>query len=417
MRRFGPFRRSERSTLVDEPTVVEDEEVAPPPPPPPRGPLLWPWLLLLLLLVAGGLVAWWLLSRDDDGGKRAATVVVPNVVRLEQHEAVGRVNDRGLVARVVTKPSSAEAGTVFAQDPTPGANVTRRSVVTLSVSAVETVVVPDVVGKRIAAAVKALEAKGLQVETASASSAQAPGTVLSQRPDAGTRVSRGSTAVIQVSRGLVRVPNVIGQPRDGAVAAIRAAGLVPQAFTVSSTQRRGTVVAQSPRPGARVRGGSKVRLNVSNGRSNVVPPPPPTGSSKPASVTVPDVVGQPQAVAQRRLNSSGLKAGVVYVPSEESEGTVVSQSPEPGTMQRRGTRIQLNASLGPNPRVRIVPDVVGLRLAAARSRLESAGFEVQVLSQGVRDRSQLGDVVDEQPSGGRRAPAGSTVTIYVGRAA
>jgi eukaryotic-like serine/threonine-protein kinase len=140
--------------------------------------------------------------------------------------------------------------------------------------------------------------------------------------------------------------------------------------------------------------------------------------TKPTTVTVPDVTGQPQETAQRQLNSAGLKAGVVFVPSDEAEGTVVSQSPRAGTRQRRGARIQLNVSLGPSPgEQRAVPDVVGQEPAAARSALESAGFEVQVLNLGVTDASQVGKVVDVQPSSGRRAPVGSTVTIYVGKRA
>jgi len=135
-------------------------------------------------------------------------------------------------------------------------------------------------------------------------------------------------------------------------------------------------------------------------------------------VTVPDVTGQQQDAAQRQLNTAGLKAGVVYVPSDEPLGTVVSQAPDAGTTQKRGTRIQLNVSLGPSPgEQRAVPDVVGLDPAEARSRLDAAGFHVQTLPQGVTDQSQVGQVVDEQPGGGKRAPVRSIVTIYVGRAA
>ena len=135
-------------------------------------------------------------------------------------------------------------------------------------------------------------------------------------------------------------------------------------------------------------------------------------------MTVPDVTGRAQEAAQRQLNSAGLKAGVVYVPSDQPEGTVVSQAPEAGTTQKRGARIQLNVSLGPSPgEQRTVPDVRGQDPAAAKTRLESAGFKVQTLAQGVTDANQIGTVVDEQPAGGRRVPVGSTVTIYVGRRA
>ena len=414
------FRRApaEAATVVEAgpPGAVVEEEVVPPPPPPepPPRPLLWPWLLLLLALVIGGLVAAWLLTRDD-GNKGASTVNVPNVVRLQQREAVQRLNQRGLIARMKTRASSAEPGTVVAQDPGPGADVVRHSVVTLTVSAVQTEAVPNVVGKREAAAVSALRAQGFQVKTVSAVSSKPSGTVLAQNPLAGARVAHGSTVTLRVSRGLVTVPDTVGQSRDDAVAAVRGAGLKPKAFTVPSSQPKGTVVAQKPLGGKRVPGGSVVRLNVSSGSTAAVPPPPPP-PAKPATVTVPDVTGQQQDVAQKQLNAAGLKAGVVYVASDELQGTVVSQAPEGGTTQKRGTRIQLNVSRGPRAVVKGVPDVRNLDAGEARAKLTAAGFRVQTLPQGVSDPSQVGVVVDEQPAGGKNAPTGSVVTIYVGRA-
>ena len=409
---------AEAATVVEEgpPGAVVEEEVVPPPPPPepPPRPLLWPWLLLLLALVIGGLVAAWLLTRDD-GNKGASTVNVPNVVRLQQREAVQRLNQRGLIARMKTRASSAEPGTVVAQDPGPGADVVRHSVVTLTVSAVQTEAVPNVVGKREAAAVNALRAQGFQVKTVSAVSSKPSGTVLAQNPLADARVAHGSTVTLRVSRGLVTVPDTVGQSRDNAVAAVRGAGLKPKAFTVPSSQPKGTVVAQKPLGGKRVPGGSVVRLNVSSGSTAAVPPPPPP-PAKPATVTVPDVTGQQQDVAQKQLNAAGLKAGVVYVASDELQGTVVSQAPEGGTTQKRGTRIQLNVSRGPRAVVKGVPDVRNLDAGEARAKLTAAGFRVQTLPQGVSDPSQVGVVVDEQPAGGKNAPTGSVVTIYVGRA-
>jgi beta-lactam-binding protein with PASTA domain len=417
------FRRTEpqpaeATTVVEEgsPAAVVEEEVAPPPPPPgPPRPLLWPWLLLLLALVIGGLVAAWLLTRDN-GDKGASTVNVPNVVHLKQHEAVQRVNARGLIARSVTRPSSAEAGTVVDQDPNPGADVVKDTVVTLTVSKVQAEAVPNVVGQREAAAVSTLRAQGFQVQTTNVVSTKPSGTVIAQNPQAGARVGHGSTVTIRVSRGPVTVPDTVGQSRADAVAALGGAGLRPKVFSVPSSQPKGQVVAQKPLGGKRVAGGSTVRLNVSSGSTAAAPPPPPPPPSKPATVTVPDVTGQQQDVAQKQLNAAGLKAGVVYVASDEPQGSVVSQAPEGGTTQKRGTRIQLNVSLGPTPgTLKGVPDVRNLEPAAARAKLTAAGFRVQTLSRGVSDSSQVGKVVDEQPAGGRNAPAGSVVTIYVGR--
>jgi len=435
--RRNPGPPPEEATLVDEgvppgaladdglpPGAVVEEEIAPPPEPP--RPLIWPWLLLLLALVIGGLVAAWLLTRDN-GHKGASTVNVPNVVRLKQREAVVRLNRRGLIARMVTRPSSAAPGIVVAQDPNPGADLVRHSVVTLTVSAVQTKAVPNVVGTRAASAVSQLKAQGFRVQEVGVVSKKPAGTVLGQTPASGQRIAAGSTVTLKVSRGLVTVPDTVGQSRNDAVAAVRGAGLEPKAFLVPSTRPKGTVVAQKPLGGKRVPGGSTVRLNVSSGSTSAAPPPPPPPPpgpppppppAKPATVTVPDVTGQQQDAAQKQLNAAGLKAGVVYVASDEAQGTVVSQAPKAGTTQKRGTRIQLNVSLGSTPgTLKGVPDVLNLDPDAARSKLTAAGFKVQTLPQGVTDSSQIGKVVDEQPTGGKNAPAGSVVTIYVGRAA
>jgi eukaryotic-like serine/threonine-protein kinase len=354
------FRRRDVDTVVEEgPPVVEEEELAPPPPP-PRPPLLWPWLLLLLVLVLGGLAAAWLLTRDDNS----------------------------------TNPSPITGSSIQAE------------------------VVPNVLGEPAPAAVKALGEAGFRARRRNVASREKTGTVVAQSPKPGVKSERGSTVTINVSRGLVTVPKTIGQTRDAAVAALRDAGFVPRAFTVPSSQPKGTVVSQRPSAGLRAPAGSTVRLNVSNGAGPGAappPPPPPPPPAPPATVTVRDVTGQLQNVAQRQLNAAGRKAGVVYLESDEPQGTVVSQAPADGATRARGTRIQLNVALGPRPgQLKGVPDVRNLDPAAARAKLTAAGFTVQTLLQPVSDRSQVGKVVDEQPRG-RNAPVRSVVTIYVGR--
>jgi serine/threonine-protein kinase len=130
---------------------------------------------------------------------------------------------------------------------------------------------------------------------------------------------------------------------------------------------------------------------------------------------VPDVTGKPQQGAQRQLNAIGFKSRLRYVPSDQPQGTIVSQSPSGSRSAKVETRVTLNASLGPNPGAgQAVPKVIALAPAAARSRLQNAGFSVQQLTQTTSVRSLSGKVVDVQPARGVHAPAGSVVTIYVG---
>jgi beta-lactam-binding protein with PASTA domain len=414
----GAPRDASTRTTVEQPAAagrVVEEEYAPPPRPP--GPYLWPWLLLLLLLVVGGLLAAYFLTRDDDNKNAPpAAVTVPRVAGLKQNEAVQRLNERGLTPEIVAGRSKFSPGTVFAQDPEAGARVAQRSRVTISVSAVTVTGVPNVVGQKTALAVQRLRAAGLGSQVTSVPAKASAGVVVAETPKAGTSVARNSIISLRVSKGLATVPDVQGQPVAEASAALRTAGLVPATFQVPGAEPKGTVTAQKPLPGKKVPRGSKVRINVSTGAAGTRT----TGTTTTAAtkVTVPDVVGLQQSVAQRRLNSAGLRARVRYVASSRPSGQVVGQSPGGGTSVARDSRVRIAVSLGPGSTATvIVPDVLGQTQQEATTTLQDVGFQVQVITVDTGDPSQNGTVVDEQPAGGSRVPQGSLVTIYVTRSA
>jgi serine/threonine-protein kinase len=78
----------------------------------------------------------------------------------------------------------------------------------------------------------------------------------------------------------------------------------------------------------------------------------------------------------------------------------------------------VNVSLGPKPTQGtqpVVPDVTGQDEATATQDLQSAGYQVEVMSQDTTDPAEDGVVVNQDPPAGQSAPANSKVTIYVGR--
>jgi beta-lactam-binding protein with PASTA domain len=421
--RFPRFRRqarpspAARTTVVDEarpqPGAVDEEQYVR-----PRPPLIWPWLLLLLLLVIGGLAAAYFLTRDNEHhSKTVADVTVPSVVGLRQDVAVHKLNERGLTPRIATALTKSPTGIVIAQNPSAGTEVARHSQVNISVSATQVTRVPTVVGDPTTLAIKRLRAAGLRVQTTRVASSKPAGTVVAQNPGPDSSVAKGSTVSLRVSKGKTTVPSLVGQQESTARAEIRAAGLVTAVFRVPGVEPKGTVTAQKPQAGAKVGRGSKVRINVSTGSQAGSPPPPAgtTTTSAPKTVNVPRVVGLQQAAAQRRLHRAGLGSRVVYVSSSKPSGQVVFQSPPGGTSVRRGTRVRIGVSLGSSATTTVVPNVVGQDQQTATSRLQAAGFTVQVIPTPTSDPSQAGTVIDEQPAGGTRAPQGSTVTIYVGQ--
>jgi beta-lactam-binding protein with PASTA domain len=104
---------------------------------------------------------------------------------------------------------------------------------------------------------------------------------------------------------------------------------------------------------------------------------------------------------------------------------VTAQKPLPNKKVARGSKVRINVSTGSasspgttngttSATTTQVPDMVGQDQQTATSTLKDAGFKVNVIMMQASDPSQNGIVADEQPTGGTRAPDGSTVTIYVG---
>jgi beta-lactam-binding protein with PASTA domain len=406
--------------------AVAEEEVAEPAGPPPER-YWWLWLLLLLLLVIGGLLAWYFLSRGND------KAVVPNVIGLREQQAAIRIHDRGLDVLPRTAPSNRPPNVVFAEKPGSGTQLDKGQTVTIFISSGR-LAIPNLVGLPEAGAVQKLQALGFTAKVKRVASTRPKGIVIDQQPVAGVTAVRGTTVTLSVSSGLkpVVVPRVVGQTQGDAVQALTKAGLKPVLQNVPSDKPAGTVVGQKPPAGKEVDKGSKVTVNVSTGTgpATTTTTTTATTTTTPTTATttvgttttaagpvrVPRVVALAQTPALRRLNVLGLRPTVVYVRSSQPANRVVSQSPAPGTTLRRGARVRVNVSTGPNPQPNAsVPNVVGQDQATAAQTLRDAGFKVAVLNRPATDQSKDGLVVEEQPRAGSSIPGGAQVTIFVGR--
>jgi serine/threonine-protein kinase len=303
----------------------------------PRRPRpVWPWLLVLLLLLATALTGYFVYQQVQDEIAGRGAVAVPYVIDLRETQAVGLVLDAGLEPNVIREANpDVEAGFVFDQSPTIGEKVD----------------------------------KGRQVDI---------------------RVSTGPPQT--------EVPDVVGETRDDAVAALARADLDARVVPIYSDKPENTVIGQDPAPGEKVNVGTRVRINISKG----VQP-----------VGVPPVVGQPYDNAASTLEAAGFKVVRRNVESDQPADTVVGQSPAANTLARPGSTITLNVSKG--PKTSTVPDVTSIDEAAARQQLEASGFKVNVTQEATTDPGQNGFVLSQDPAGGTQAPAGTTVTIVVGQ--
>ncbi|HEY7961602.1 MAG TPA: Stk1 family PASTA domain-containing Ser/Thr kinase [Solirubrobacteraceae bacterium] len=195
---------------------------------------------------------------------------LPAVTGLKSAEAVTRLRAAGLTPTVQARPSSRVAqGVVIATDPTAGTEVQVGSAVTVAVSSGPArVVVPDLTGSTRAAATATLANAGLKVGsvTQQISTSQAPGTVLSQSPAAGTSLNPDQSVDLVLAQASkeVAVPRVVGQNETQAAATLGRAGFEVKSVSaaVSEPEQVGFVLKQSPPGGRMAAKGATVTITV-----------------------------------------------------------------------------------------------------------------------------------------------------------
>jgi beta-lactam-binding protein with PASTA domain len=268
--------------------------------------------------------------------------------------------------------------------------------------------VPDVVGRPVAEAVRELGQEGYAADVENrASSDGTLGTVLSQAPEAGTKLDRGEPVTIAVARGpgRSRVPRVVGLSAARALERLQAAGLKGRTVKVASRRPKDQVLRQSPAPGTELKKDSVVVLTTSKGRPTTPP-----------GTQVPNVVGLAQRVAVARLQSTGFRVDSYPAPSARPRGTVTAQGPPGGARAAPQSVVRIDVSLGSGRRpLRTVPDVVGMTETQAKQVLVRVGFTVRSVDEAAADRSEKDLVLDQRPAAGGSRPVASQVIIVVGR--
>lgn len=162
------------------------------------------------------------------------------------------------------------------------------------------------------------------------------GVIYQQSPRAGRTVKEGQKLTLTISLGTewVTVPETRDMDADTAVESLKALGLnVKQNPIQDESVAAGNVVRTQPAAGEQVTSDSTVTVYVSQVKIK-------------ATTTVPSVTGYLKEKAASELAQRNLTARYVEQPSSEPEGTVLSQSVEPGTEVRMTTVITLTVSTG-----------------------------------------------------------------------
>jgi serine/threonine protein kinase len=326
-----------------------------PPRPTPRKRSRWPWLLVLLLLLAVGALAAFALGGVPGDGSSTTTT------------------------------NSTSTGTT-------------------TTSQVTSHTLDDLEGKTYQEATAVLRGYQLGLKIKSPQRVRdaqhEANVVVASNPDKGTVLHRGDTVLLKVSRGQMKVPNVVDKPQADAQAAFGSDFKFEPTSEASDTIDKGNVTRTDPPVGTKVPVGSRVTVYISTG---------------PATVQVPNLVGKSEADARALLAGAGL---IVREPpgsrcsDNVDAGKVAKQNPETGTPVHKGKPVAFD--LANSPCTVFVPTVVGMPLDEAIARLQRETINPKAIHTTpltVTDPNDDGRVLDQDIRGSNTKPFVVTLTI------
>jgi serine/threonine-protein kinase len=220
--------------------------------------------------------------------------------------------------------------------------------------------------------------------------------IITTTPPPTTKLKEHHTVKATVSDGPRprTVPDLTNTDEAAAVAKLKDAGLTA-AFVrpYSEDVPKGRVMSWKPDSGTELKRGDAVTLTVSNG---------------PQPRTILDWRGHTYEEAAGRLTDGGLKPVRRDVFDDNVPvGQVVSTNPAAGQLAAKGSTVTVNVSKGPD--LVAVPNVVGMKLGAARTALDQVGLTSVVYGPNGGGRN----VFATNPQAGTQVKRGSLVAVYV----
>ena len=204
----------------------------------------------------------------------SAEITVPDVTGRPVALAKQLLEAQNLRVNIAeTYDANVPAGQVAKQSPEAGSVVKEQRVITIYVSkGGEELTMPDLKGLSKSAVEEKLRKMGLVVGSVyMKESDKDVGTVLDQDPQPGSKINKGKSVDITVSKGkkvqLVKVPDFTGGTIDAAKSSLKSLGLkVGSVSKQNSKQASGTIISQSPN-GTSVEEGTSIDFVVSNGKA------------------------------------------------------------------------------------------------------------------------------------------------------
>ncbi|MCR5773779.1 MAG: PASTA domain-containing protein [Lachnospiraceae bacterium] len=199
-----------------------------------------------------------------------------------------------------------------------------------------------------------------------------------------------------------------GQNVETAKAALEAEGFVVQSsYEASENVESGSVISQNPAGGSQIPEGYTVTLVVSSGSGNIA---------------VPSLVNSTAAEAKVALQNIGLSMTLTEGTSDTvPSGSVISQSPEAGSMVAPGSTVSVVISTGagadtgeemPEGSV-AVPNIIGMTETQAKTALTASGLSWTSITETASDSVVKGMVVSQSVEPDTLVSSGSSIDFVL----
>ena len=201
----------------------------------------------------------------------------------------------------------------------------------------------------------------------------------------------------------VVVPSLIGKTQLEAENILEGVGLQ---LKVSSTRfsaevPEGSVMAQNPATGTRLKTNRTVKVLLSLGDQQFA---------------VPNLLGTSLRAAQLTLTQRRLSLGNTlysHTYGGEEPSTVVYQSPSPGTQEASDPSVDILISLGPPAEYYIGPDLIGKPAELVASRARTEGFRLGKINYRKYPGVEPGVVIQQKPQAGYRLTKSDIIFLDV----
>lgn len=200
----------------------------------------------------------------------------------------------------------------------------------------------------------------------------------------------------------VAVPDIVGMNMKDADAELSELGLVMNVIARQNDPdvEKDAVISQNPLSGRKVKTGKSIDVIISDGSEQV---------------KVPNIKGVTLSEATTRLANKGLNLGTPEEIYDEkyAAGIVISQEPDADTNVNVGTSVAVIVSKGKQPEKVAVPDLIGLSLSSATTKLRDNNLELGDVARQASTSYYSDQVMAQATNAGVLVEEGTKINITV----